>query len=152
VTDVRVEITVEAPIGRAFDVFINNCGSWWPRGYHLGDDEWADVIIEPHVGGRWFERAGDGSECDWGTVRAFDPPNHVELSWRIAPDFSPDPDEQRASGVDVAFVAAGDAQTQVTLVHSDFERHGEGWESMRESVADGWPGIMDEYARVSKGA
>jgi hypothetical protein len=38
----------------------------------------------------------------------------------------------------------------VTVIHRDLERHGEGWESMRESVADqgGWPGILDAYASL----
>jgi uncharacterized protein YndB with AHSA1/START domain len=151
-TDVRVEIEVEAPIERAFAVFTTRCGSWWPREYHLGEQEWDDVIIEPSVGGRWYERAPDGRTCDWGRVLAWDEPNRVVLSWQIAPDYTPEPDPERASRVEVSFAAVDDGRTVVTVVHSDFERHGEGWESMRESVAGGWPGIMDNLARVAKEA
>lgn len=37
------------------------------------------------------------------------------------------------------------------LVRSQLDRHGEGWESMRESVRHegGWPGILDAYATVA---
>ena len=40
----------------------------------------------------------------------------------------------------------------MTVVHSDFERHGPGWESMRDGVAyeGGWPGILATYAEVAR--
>ncbi len=69
-------------------------------------------------------------------------------SWQIAVGFAPDPDPDRASRIDVAFVEDAPGRTTVTLVHSDFERHGAGWPSMRESVGGegGWPGILRAYA------
>lgn len=36
--------------------------------YHLGEAEYAEAVIEPREGGRWFERSTDGSECDWGRL------------------------------------------------------------------------------------
>lgn len=39
----------------------------------------------------------------------------------------------------------------VTVVHSQFERHGDGWRAMRDGVANagGWPGILPAYARLA---
>lgn len=149
--DVRVEVTVEASIDRAFTVFTERCDTWWPRSYRLGEAERTGLVLEPGVGGRWYQRDAAGTECDWGRVLTWDPPRHLVLAWQIAPGFAPEPDPERASRVDVRFVADGPDRTRVTLVHSEFERHGEGWESMREGVAHegGWPGTMAAYADLA---
>lgn len=147
---VRAVATVEAPIERAFQVFTQRCDAWWPRPYRLGQTERIDVVLEPRAGGRWYERTADGKECDWGKVLAWHPPDRSALSWQIGLGFVPEPDPQRASRVDVTFVEAGPARTTVTVVHSEFERHGEGWEAMQEGVSGegGWPGILPGYAEL----
>ena len=147
---VCVAVTVEAPIERAFQVFTERCDDWWPRSYRLGHAERIAVVLEPRPGGRWYERTADGKECDWGKVLVWHPPDRLILSWQIGPGFVPEPDPQRASQVDVTFGEAGPARTTVTIVHARFERHGEGWESMREAVSlqGGWPGILPAYAEL----
>jgi len=55
---------------------------------------------------RIFLASTDGNETDCGRVLPWDPPGHVTLSWQIAPAFQPEPDEARASHVDVYFVSA----------------------------------------------
>jgi len=71
-TDVRVEVIVQAPIERTFQAFTERVGSWWPRAYRLGADDWVDVRIEPHVSGRWYgtrrtARTATGGEC-WSGI------------------------------------------------------------------------------------
>ena len=71
VTDLAVHktITVAAPQQRAFDVFTIGMSDWWIRdSHHIGASVPEAVVIEPRAGGRWFERAPDGAECDWGRV------------------------------------------------------------------------------------
>ncbi|HEX5831241.1 MAG TPA: SRPBCC family protein [Gemmatimonadaceae bacterium] len=149
--EVRVEVSVKAPIERAFQVFTERAGSWWPRAYHLGGSVLTQLVIEPHVGGRWYETSADGGSCDWGRVLAWEAPHRVVLSWQIGVGFVPNADPARASRVEVRFVESSPGRTTVTLVHSEFERHGEGWESMRDGVAHdgGWPGILATYADVA---
>ena len=60
--------TVTVGRDRAFELFTGHFGAWWPRQYHIGATEVADVILEPHEGGRWFERGVDGSACDWSST------------------------------------------------------------------------------------
>lgn len=151
--DVRVEVTVEAPVEQAFTVFAERMQDWWPVFYKLGDADRVDVRVEPKVGGRWHEVGADGSEQTWGQVLAWDAPGHAALSWQITPDFTAEPDEQRASRVDFHFTGDGPDRTTVTVVHSELQRHGDRWESVRDSVAaeGGWPGVMQGYVALVHG-
>jgi uncharacterized protein YndB with AHSA1/START domain len=149
-TAVRIETSVAAPIDRAFAVFVEQIGSWWPRTHQIGSGELADVVIEPKQGGRWYERAADGTECDWGEVLAWDPPHQVALSWAITPAWQSAPSDQ-ASRIDVRFTSSGPDSTEVVLVHSELDRHGDSWESMRDAVAgpNGWTSILAGYAKTA---
>ena len=88
---VMKSITVAASPERAFHVFTQEFGSWWPLAtHHLQKVDAATAIMEPFVGGRWFERGVDGSECNWGRVLAWEPPGRVLLAWEINADWQPD--------------------------------------------------------------
>jgi len=100
-TTVRKQITVNAPIAKAFEVFTTRFDSWWPRSHHIASVDMAEAILEQRAGGRWYERGVDGSECEWGKVLEFDPPSHLALSWHINADFKHDPGP--ASRIDVWF-------------------------------------------------
>jgi uncharacterized protein YndB with AHSA1/START domain len=154
-TEVRFEISVEAPVERAFQVFTKRVDAWWPREYHLVEGELTEVVLEQHVAGRWYERTADGRECDWGRVLVWNPPHQLVLTWQIGVGFVPEPYSERASRVEFTFVEDGPARTRVMLVHSALERHGDGWESMRDAISaeGGWLGLLEVYAaQVSCGS
>ncbi len=88
-------VTVALPIARAFEVFTGSISTWWPHQYHIGQVDIAAVVLEPHVGGRWFEQGVDGSECDWGRVLAWEPPQRVVFTWQINGMWQFDPDRAR---------------------------------------------------------
>jgi hypothetical protein len=52
----------------------------------------------------------------------------------------------------VRFVAETPDRTRVEVEHRNLERHGEGWEGMRDGVAaaDGWPLYLQRFAEVVK--
>lgn len=55
----------------------------------------------------------------------------------------------KASEVEIRFTAEGPSTTLVELEHSKLERHGEGYEQLRE-LFDGpgaWQGILELFAR-----
>ncbi len=137
-------LTVRASVERAFAVFTEGFGSWWPATHHLGDAELADAIIEPRAGGRWYERNADGSECDWGHVIAWEPPHRVLLAWQLDADWHYDPD--LITEVDVRFEADGDG-TRVTFEHRHLERMGDRSEEVRRAIdsPEGWRGILANY-------
>jgi uncharacterized protein YndB with AHSA1/START domain len=102
------------------------------------------------VGGRWYDRAEDGTECNIGTVLVWDPPARVVFAWRLTPAWEYEPDLQRCTEVDVTFAAEG-AGTVVTLEHRGFESYGEPGAAMRDQVGadDGWPQLMRLYAAAA---
>jgi uncharacterized protein YndB with AHSA1/START domain len=140
-TSVRAQIVVETPIEHAFAVFTEQIGSWKPREHNLLSVEIADTVFEPHEGGYVYDRGIDGSECRWASVLAYEPPDRVVLGWRISPQWRIEEDPSKVSEVEVRFLAEAPGRTRVEIEHRNLERHGEGWESMRDAVGSpgGWP-------------
>jgi uncharacterized protein YndB with AHSA1/START domain len=145
---VRHQITVKAPLERAFRVFTQGIGRWWPRDHHVGARPLADAVIEPRQGGRFFEIGDDGSECEWGQVLVWEPPQRLVLAWQLQLDWKFHPDLGRASEVEVRFIPEGEGRTRVELEHRNFERHGAGAEALPQAVGSdgGWPAIMRSFA------
>ncbi len=145
-------ITVELGIARAFALFVDQ-GRWWPvQTHHLAEPPGVTVVLEPFVGGRWFERSADGGECDWGRVLAWEPPHRLLLTFQISPDWGYEPDPGHASEVEVRFVAEGPSRTRVEFAHRYLERYGEQAERMR-AVLDGPNGavhVLAAFAAASK--
>ncbi|HEY2439557.1 MAG TPA: SRPBCC domain-containing protein, partial [Solirubrobacteraceae bacterium] len=113
----------------------------------------AGMVFEPRVGGRIYDRAVDGSECSWARVLAYEPPSRVVFSWDIDLQWQIETDPGRASEVEVRFIAETDARTRVELEHRALERHGDGWESMRDAVGspNGWGDGLRAFAAYLAG-
>jgi uncharacterized protein YndB with AHSA1/START domain len=152
-TSVRREIVVEAPIERAFRVFTQDFGSFKPPEHNLLNVEIAETVFEPRVGGHLYDRGVDGSECRWARILAYEPPSRVVFSWDIDPQWRIETDPEKTSEVEVRFVSETPERTRVELEHRKLERHGEGWEGVREGVAGdgGWPLYLQRFAEVVKG-
>jgi len=149
-TSIRHEIVVDASIERAFSVFTDGFGSFKPREHNLLQSEIAETVFEPRVGGRIYDRGVDGSECRWARVLAYEPPDRVVFSWDISPQWRLESDLDKASEVEVRFVAERPDRTRVDLEHRNLDRHGDGWEAVREGVdaEGGWPLYLQRYADV----
>jgi uncharacterized protein YndB with AHSA1/START domain len=147
-TSVRKQIVVAAPVERAFQVFVNQFDRIKPREHNLLAVAIAETVFEPRVGGHVYDRGVDGSECRWARVLAYEPPNRVVISWDISPRWQLEPDRKKASEVEVRFIAEGPQRTRVELEHRNLDRHGEGWEGVRDSVGEkeGWPLYLQRYA------
>src|SRR5216684_4935756 len=71
--------TIEVPCSqeKAFRVFVNDMGSWWPlhkRSVSMISGKPAKSLrIEPKQGGKIVEVGHDGTEHLWGTIRSYDP-------------------------------------------------------------------------------
>ena len=148
-TSVQTSVVVEAPIERAFSVFTDDIGSWWNPDHHILEGELAEMVFEPRVGGHVYDRGTDGNECRWARVLAYEPPHRIVISWDINLGWKLETDPERTSEVEVRFVAESPDRTRVELEHRNLERHGEGWERMRDAVGspDGWSTGLQGFAR-----
>jgi uncharacterized protein YndB with AHSA1/START domain len=147
---VRKSVRVGAPPDRAFAVFTAGIGRWWPKSHHIGAADLHTVVIEPKVGGRWYERGVDGSECEHGKVLVWEPPARLVLAWQIAANWKYD--ANLLTEVEVRFIADGADATRVELEHRDIERFGEGAEAMRQAIdsPDGWPGVLQLFKQAAE--
>jgi uncharacterized protein YndB with AHSA1/START domain len=152
IAPVRHSVTVPISAERAFTLFTDGFNTWW-IGHHIGEADLAEAVIEPCVGGRWYERGVDGTECDWGKVLVYEPPSRLVMTWQLNSEFRYDPDLSHASEVEVRFTEA-DGQTTVDFEHRYLERLGAGAEELAKSIAaeDGWPGILDLYVKAAAAA
>jgi len=147
---VRKVISVEAPPELAWQVFTEEMGTWWPLAvYKIGRANAVDAVIEPRVGGRWYERGDDGSTCDWGRVLVWEPHSRLVLTWDINADFQYDPALQ--TEIEVRFIAEGDARTQVEFEHRRLDRYGDRRDEMRKIFDEtgDWGKLLASFAQTA---
>lgn len=151
VNSVRKVISVKAPPEVAWRVFTEKIGTWWPLATHkIGKAKAVDSVIEPRVGGRWYERGDDGSTCDWGQVLSWEPHTRLVLTWEISADWQHDPNLK--TEVEVRFIPGGQDSTRVELEHRHLDLYGSRRDQMR-GIFDsegGWSGILASFAAAAK--
>ena len=147
-TSVQTQIVVDAPLARAFSVFTEQFDRIKPRDHNLLGVEIAETVFEAREGGRIYDRGVDGSECHWARVLAFEPPDRIVFSWDISPRWQVESDHAKSSEVEVRFTPESPERTRVELEHRNLERHGTGWEGVREGVGGegGWPLYLQRFA------
>jgi uncharacterized protein YndB with AHSA1/START domain len=146
---VRKEIVVHASQEHAFRVFTEGMDRWWGREHHIGKSPMAKQILETRRGGRWYAVCQDGSECDIGSVLAWEPPNRLVLGWQINSSWKFD--ASFVTEVEVTFAAEGSKTTRVVLEHRDLERYGETAAELRKSVdaPGGWQLLLEKFAQAA---
>lgn len=151
-TFVRHTITVDAAQEAAFAVFTEQHDSWWPRTHKIGPAALEHAVLEGRVGGRWYERDVDGSECEWGKVLVWQPPSRIVLAWQISGEWAYD--AELLTEVEVRFVPEGPNRTRVELEHRGLDAYGDKIGPIRDSFNSpgGWPGILALYATATTGA
>ncbi|PRZ42297.1 uncharacterized protein YndB with AHSA1/START domain [Antricoccus suffuscus] len=144
------QVLIEAPIERAFAVFTERFGDFKPPEHNLLQSPITETVFENHVGGHIYDRAADGSECRWARVLAFEPPHRVVFSWDIDPQWRVETNPDNTSEVEVRFISESPQRTRVELEHRHIDRHGPGWESVRDGVAGdaGWPLYLSRYVAL----
>ena len=147
---VKRHVVVNGTPEQAFTVFTRQFDAIKPREHNLLGSPIAETVLEPHVGGRILDRGVDGTECAWARILTFDPPDRLVFSWDIGPTWQLEESPENASEVEIRFVAESEGRTRVELEHRHLDRHGAGWPSRREGVADeqGWPLYLARFAAL----
>jgi uncharacterized protein YndB with AHSA1/START domain len=149
IAPVRKSIRVNASQAHAFEVFTSGIGRWWPRNKSIGKAPLKTAVMEPRLGGRWYELSEDGSQADVGKILVWDPPKRFVVSWDINSQWKPD--TAVSSEVEVTFTADGPNGTRVELEHRKFEQMGaEAGASMRKDVDGGWPGMLEHFKKEAE--
>ena len=136
-------VRTKARPARAFAIFTGQMGGWWPRGNTVAARMHADIVIEPHVGGRWFERDDAGAETLWGQVLVWEPPARLVLAWQLDGERRYDP--ELITEVEITFHPAGDG-TEVRLEHRNLERLRKRADTWAAAIAEGWSQKVLEFA------
>ena len=140
----RFTFELSCPPDHAFEVWTRRASLWWPKAHTISGESGLEVVFEPHVGGRIFERTPAGLEHDWGEVTVWEPPHRLAYLWYIATD--------RASGTDVEirFHPLDDGRTRVEIEHAGWERLGERGPDWRNANVGGWEGVLPHYLEAAR--
>jgi DNA-binding transcriptional ArsR family regulator len=130
---------------KAFDLFTNHMGRWWPLTTHsVSTDDARDVRVDGRVGGTLREVTGDGVEHEWGVITIYEPGARIQFTWY------PGLPEEAGTNVDVRFDATVSG-TRVTLVHSGWEARGDDAQTVRDNYESGWDLVLAPYAAIATG-
>lgn len=144
--------SIEVPCSqeKAFRVFVNEMGSWWPlakRSMSLmhGGKPAKSLRIESKLGGKIVEIGHDDTEHLWGTIKSYDPHDFLSM------DFHMGMPAESASLVEVRFTTLGNERTRVELTQSNWEAFGEMAEMMRGGYGSGWVIIFEQVFKSACG-
>jgi len=137
---VTKSIVIGLNVERAFRVWTEQIGTWWPANHSLSGDPKTQVFIEGKVGGRFYERAPDGVEYDWGVVEVWEPPYRLAFTWYLGSSSA------LPTRVEVHFVALNENETRLELEHRGPELIGELWWLNKSRYNASWDKVLSKYA------
>jgi len=120
---VTQSITINAPVQRVFDAYVNHINEWWPwRGakYRFSfapkEVEPKDIRFEARMGGRFYEKFSNGEEYVIGHITEWAPPAKLAYTWK-------DPSWKAETLIEIRLEQKGE-HTLLHLRHSGFEAAG----------------------------
>ena len=134
----RMTFTVDCPAVHAFTVWTARISAWWPADHTVSGDAGLNVVLEPVVGGRIFERTQSGVEHDWGEVTVWEPPRRLGYLWHLRRD------RADATQVEITFTER-DGGTVVAIEHRGWDRLGALGPDWREANKGGWSTLLPHY-------
>jgi len=142
----QISLDLACPAAHAFRVYTERASAWFPVEHTMTRVPGLAVVFEPHVGGRILERTPDGTESDWGTVTAWEPPGRLAYEWFIATG------RDHATHVEIRFVALAPDRTRMEIEHTGWDRlgaHGQPW---RDTNLGGWNGVLPSFKASAEAA
>jgi uncharacterized protein YndB with AHSA1/START domain len=143
---IQIAFDVDCEPEHAFDIWTSRTSMWWPSTHTVSGEQGLDVVFEPHVGGRIFERSRSGAEHDWGRVTAWEAPTRIVYEWHLRAD------REDATEVEIRFASGESGRTRVSIEHRGWERLGAHGLTRREGNLAGWGGLLPHYQEFVKAA
>ena len=136
--------TFELDVARdhAFETWTARIDQWWPRTHSWSTDPGLEVVLEPRLGGRLYERTPDGAEFEWGEVTIWDPTAKFGYLWHLKAD------RADASDVVVTFEALAEQRTRVSIEHIGWERLGADGLDWHDTEMGGWLDLLPHYLQA----
>jgi uncharacterized protein YndB with AHSA1/START domain len=135
---IRMEVFVRRSPADAFSLFTSRMTEWWPmQRFTFGPGRSHEVLMDPYVGGRFYERYVDGDEFTIGEVLAWEPPRRVVFTWRGR--------WGEPTAITVQFTSQEPSVTRVQVEHSGWERLGAEGRDRRNEYANGWPAVLAAF-------
>ncbi len=153
VDPIREVVSVRCPPNRAFALFTEHMGTWWPvESYSRAVSEFegdgvavTELEFQARQGGSILEHLSDGRVLPWAEIIAWHPPHDVLMGWR--PHSRPEP----ATEVSVTFKARGGGCTVVELEHRGWERQSDRFrDELYDVYAQGWVATMGRFAAAAE--
>ena len=141
----RMSFEVGCGQAHAFDVWTGKIDMWWPADHTATGEDGLVIALEPHVGGRIFQRDPAGVEVDWGEVTEFVPPELLSYRWHLRRD------RADATDVRIRFVPVEPQRTRVDIEHHGWERLGADGPVWRERNHQGWATLLPHFVTAASG-
>ena len=122
---------------RAFILFTEQAGLWWPTDRRHTKDPSSEIRIE--AAGRFFERSGAGVEVELGVVLIFEPARRLLLNWYAGTG------PANPTQVEITFEAVGTG-TRVTVCHNAGLAGQEVFACNAPTYARSWESVLDSLS------
>jgi hypothetical protein len=139
----RISRELDCSAEHAFRTWTEKFSGWWPRGHTVSGSDDVEIVFQPRLGGRIYERTSDGAETPWGEVTRWDPPTRFGYRWHLRRDRSD------ATDVDVVFVHLGADRCRLEIVHTGWERLGAEGSTWRSANEGGWAGLLPHFVEAA---
>jgi uncharacterized protein YndB with AHSA1/START domain len=127
-------------VERAFSLFTEHAGEWWPpTRRHTGDAQ-STILIEQ--AGRFFERSREGKEVELGRVKVWEPPRKLVLDWY------PGTDCDHPTEVTVTFVPEGE-KTRIRIDHGAQPVSEEQYKQRNAAFDRSWDLVLEALSSVT---
>ncbi|MDQ4027648.1 MAG: SRPBCC domain-containing protein [Actinomycetota bacterium] len=151
VEPIRRTISVQSGPERAFELFTDDMGTWWPvelysravSEFKNEDVKVARLEFQARMGGSILEHMSDGRILPWAEVIVWRPPHRVVMAWR--PHSAP----ELPTEIEVTF-GPREAGTEVVVEHRGWERLSERFrEQLYDIYVRGWPTTLECFAAAA---
>ena len=134
---IEQEITLAASPARVFTALTRDIGAWWGAPY-LMSPQAQQLILDPRIGGQFYEDWGDGQGALWATITALRSDTLLELSGSIGMD----------GAVYAKVVFTLTAHDQGTTLRLSHQAYGMISAAQHSGYTAGWSDLLDTRLRA----